>query len=158
MQMRIVRIQGWGTGTASITAELDGQTVFSGDVEMVEFGEDTASMQTAPTLFTFELPVDFEGAKKMKITVGKMPVRFGTVVANYAEVDYDEVYYTGPHEFMDVSPETDGARDPRANVTIDGIPQTFQREGRMGAWHLTINPGSTFEHDLLIKAGSDLEF
>lgn len=158
MEMRTVRVQGWGTGTASITAELDGETVFSGDVELTELSDDTGSISTAPTLFSFEIPIEFDGTKKMRVKVGGAPVRFGPIVANYTEVDYDEVFYTGPYEFMDISPEIEGIRDPRRNVVIDGIAQTFLREGRMGAWHWNVYPGSTFEHDLLIKGGSDLEF
>jgi hypothetical protein len=159
MTNRTVKVQGWGTGTADITALLDGETVFSGQVDLVEFTDDNASFKKAPTLFTFEIPVEFEGTKSMKITVDKVPVRFGQIVANYTEVDWGETYYTGPYEFDDIAPRDEqGARDPRANIVIDGIKQTVDRQGLMGTWHWNINPGSVFEHDLKVALGSELEF
>ena len=159
MTNRTVKIQGWGIGTAEIIAVVDGETVFSGDVNLVEFSDENSGHKSAPSLFTFEIPVEFEGIKKMKITVNKAPVRFGQIVANYTEVDWGEVYYTGPYEFDDIAPRADsGHRDPRANVLIDGISHTVDRQGLMGTWHWNINPGSVFEHDLCIKAGTELEF
>jgi len=159
MPNRTVKVQGWGTGTASLVAELDGQNIFSGDVVLTEFSDETADILHAPTLFSFEIPIEFEGAKQIKIRVGGAPVRFGMIVANYTEVDWGEVYYTGPYEFGDISPVEDlGLRDPRRNVCIDGMLQEFERQGRMGTWHWTVNPGSVLEHDLLIKAGTELEF
>jgi len=158
MPNRTVKVHGWGSGTASLKAELDGQVVFDGDVELTEFTEETSDQSRAPTLFSFEIPIDFEGIKQMKIQVGGMPVRFGTIVANYCQVDWGPVFYTGPDGFDDVSPVGElGIRDPRRNIRIDGIEQEFQREGRMGTWHWTINPGSVLEHDLLVKAGSEFE-
>jgi hypothetical protein len=159
MAERIVKVQGWGIGTAKITAELDGQVVFSDDVLLVDFNEDNAGHKTAPTLFTFELPVDFSGVKPMKITVEKTAVRFGQIVANYTEVDWGETYYTGPYEFADIAPQDDqGSRDPRGNVRINEQQQKVDRQGLMGTWHWNINPGSVLEYDLRVSAGSTVEF
>jgi hypothetical protein len=158
MPNRTVKVQGWGHGTASLVAELDGQNIFSGDVVLTEFSDETAELSHAPTLFSFEIPIEFKGTKQMKIRVGGMPVRFGMIIANYSEVDWGEVYCTGPDEFVDISPVEDlGLRDPRKNVRIDGMLQEFERQGRMGTWHWNVNPGSVLEHDLLIAAGSELE-
>jgi hypothetical protein len=159
MTNRTVKFQGWGTGTTTITATLDGEIVFSGAVELVEFDEDNSSHETAPTLFTVELPVEFGGTKQMKITVDNAPLRFGQIVANYTEVDWGETYYTGPYEFDDIAPRDDaGSRDPRSNVRINGIAQKIDRQGLMGTWHWHIDAGSIFEHDLNIALGSELEF
>jgi hypothetical protein len=158
MPNRTVKVQGWGTGTSSLVAELDGQTIFSGDVVLTEFNDETATLQNFPILFSFEIPIEFEGTKQMKIRVGGVPVRFGMIVANYTEVDWNEVYYTGHDEFGDISPMgEDRVRDPRRNVCIDGVLQEFERQGRGGTWHWIVNPGSVLEHDLLIKAGVDFE-
>jgi len=159
MPNRTVKMQGWGTGTASLVAELDGQTIFSGDVVLTEFNDETATSQDSPILFDFEIPIEFEGIKQMKIRVGGMPVRFGMIIANYTEIDWGEVYYTGAHNFGDISPiDEHRVRDPRRNVRIDGVLQEFERRGSGGTWHWTVNPGSVLEHDLLIKAGVEIEF
>lgn len=159
MPNRTVKVQGWGVGTASLTAILDGETVFSGDIELEEFNDDNSAEQTAPTLFSFEIPIDFGGSKEIKITVGKAPVRFGQIVANYTECEYGEIYYTGPYGFADIAPiNTDGSGDPREEVKIDGTLQEIDRGGQTGTWHWIVNPGSTFEHKIIVKEGSELEF
>ena len=43
MANRTVKVLGWGSGTAEITAILDGTTVFSGPVELVEKTSDNES-------------------------------------------------------------------------------------------------------------------
>ena len=152
MTNRIVKILGWGTGTAKITAILDGITVFSGDVNLAEMTKDNESGQTAPTLFTFEIPMDFAGTKHMAIAIQKAPVRFGQVVANYTEVQMGEIVYsTGADVYADIA-EFDGAGvcDPRSNVTIDGVKCEADRLVGLGTWHWTVEPGSKFEHDLTI--------
>jgi hypothetical protein len=159
MPNRTVRVQGWGTGTATLTAVLDGETVFSGDVELYPFAEDNSTEQTSPTLFSFEIPIDFGGTKDMKITVGKSSVRFGQIIANYTECEYGEIYYTGPYDYADIAPVSpDGSGDPRDEVKIDGVLQKVERQGLSGTWHWTVNPGSVFEHKLVVKEGSELEF
>jgi hypothetical protein len=160
MTTRTVKMLGWGTGTASITALLDGETVFSGNVDLVELADDNSSIKTAPTLFTFTIPLETTGTKPMKITVSGAPVRFGPIVANYTEVDWGgAIYYTGEFEFADIAPEgAGGTRDPREQVRVDGVLQTPDRQGLTGTWHWIINPGSTLEHDLHVKPGLDVEF
>lgn len=156
--MRTFRVQGWGTGTAVLTASLDGNQIWSGSVDLQEFEEANQDYKTAPTLFSFELPVEFGGTKQMKITVDKAMVRFGQIVANFTEVDWGAVYYTGEFEFADVAPiQDEGIRDPRANVRIDGVLQNIDRQASTGTWHWYIMPGQTFEHDLLIAQGSLFE-
>jgi hypothetical protein len=159
MSTRTVKILGWGTGTASLIATLDGETVFLGDVNLIEFTNDTSGEKMSPTLFTFELPIDFTGTKQIKITVAGAPVRFGQIVANYTRVEWGEIYYTGPYDFADIGvPDSQGSRDPRNTVYIDGVLQPVDRHGMMGTWHWNIEPGSTFEHALHIPVGSNLEF
>jgi hypothetical protein len=160
MATRTVKILGWGTGTASITALLDGETVFSGNVDLIALTDDNSSVKTAPTLFTFDIPIETTGKKPIKITVGSAPVRFGPIVANYTEVDWGgSIYYTGEFEFADIAPEgPGGTRDPREQVRVNGVLQTPDRQGLTGTWHWIIDPGSIIEHDLVIKEGFDLEF
>ena len=103
MTNRTVRVLGWGTGTAKITAILDGETIFSDSVNLMEMTADNEAEQTAPTLFTFEIPMDFAGTKQMKISVTESPVRFGQIVANYSEVEMGNITYSsGVDSYADV--------------------------------------------------------
>ena len=158
MTTRTVKILGWGTGVAHLTVTLDKEPVFSGDVDLIEFSNDNAGEKTAPTLFTFELPIEFVGDKKMKITVSGASVRFGQIVANYTEVNWGEIYHTGPYEFADISTVcNDSSRDPRSNVQIDGVLQSVNRAGMNGTWHWNVTPGSVFEHDITVPKARLIE-
>jgi hypothetical protein len=116
---------GWGTsaGSATVIATLDGTTVFDGQVNLVEMTAENESEQTAPTLFTFEIPMDFAGTKKMTISVAGAPVRFGQIVANNSEINKGAITdSSGADIYADVI-EFDGAgiADPRGDaVIIDG--------------------------------------
>lgn len=159
MTNRTVKVLGWGTGAspATITAVLDGETVFSGSVNLVEMTKENEDDQSAPTLFTFEIPMAFVGTKHMVISVTDAAVRFGQIVANYTEVEMGAIVYsTGVDIYMDVSEYNgDFVRDPRGEeVTINGEKQQPDRLVGKGTWHWTIAPGSTFEHNITIdKAG-----
>ena len=153
MTTRTVKILGWGSGTAEITAILDGINVFSGEVTLEEKTNDNESEQTSPTVFTFDLPMDFLGTKHMAISVKGSPIEFGQIVANYTEVDMGAIMFsTGPDDYVDVADDdSDGVKDPRTNVTIDAVKQVADRSLGKGTWHYTVNPGSTFEHDITIS-------
>jgi hypothetical protein len=153
MTNRTVNVLGWGSGTAEITAILDGTTVFAGEVKLEEKTDDNESEQTAPNIFAFEIPMDFLGTKHMAIFVKGNTVEFGQIVANYTEMDIGVISYsTGPDEYTDVAIDDDnGVRDPRTNVTIDGVQQEADRLLGKGTWHYTVNPGSTLEHDITIS-------
>lgn len=152
---RTIKVLGWGTGQspATIIAQLDGETVFSGQVDLVEMSASNESAHTAPTLFSFEVSTDFSGTKKMKISVSGAPVRFAHIVGNYTAYDTGfGIINSGAGQFLDIStPDADGVRDPRTNVAINGIKQSVDRNKGKGVWHWVIKPGSTFEHDLYIS-------
>jgi hypothetical protein len=154
MTNRTVKILGWGKGTAKITAILDGETVFSDTVELVEMSVQNEKNNTAPTLFTFDIPIDFVGTKHMVISVADATVRFGQIVANYTEVKMGNISYsTGADEYADIAEFDDaGVCDPRTNVTINGEKQEANRLIGKGTWHWPVDPGSKFEHDLNIQA------
>jgi hypothetical protein len=100
------------------------------------------------------VPFDFSGTKHMAILVKGNTVEFGQIVANYAEVDMGAITFsTGPDDYVDVADDdSEGVKDPRTNVTIDGTKQQVNRLLGKGTWHYTVNPGSTIEHDLTISA------
>jgi len=153
---RTVKVLGWGSGTAKITALLDGVTTFSGSVDLVEMTKDNESQETAPTLFAFDIPLEFAGTKHMVISVADAAVRFGQILANYSQAEMGPVTFSsGPDEYLDVAEyDSDRVRDPRSTVIIDGKQQQADRSIGKGTWHWLVAPGSTFEHDLRIdKAG-----
>jgi len=154
MTTRTVKVLGWGTGQAELTAVLDGETVFSGSVNLVEMTQHNQHFDHAPTIFTFEIPMDFIGTKHMVITVDKSAVRFGQIVANYAELNMGAISYSiGPDEYVDVV-EIDpaGIADPRGDeVTINGKKQKADRLIGKGTWQWTVEPGSIFEHDITVS-------
>jgi len=154
MTNRTVKVLGWGSGTAEITAILDGATVFAGPVELVEKTNDNESEQTSPGLFTFEVPFDFLETKHMSISVEGNTVEFGQIVANYTVIDMGSIQFsTGPDDYVDVAEDdNEGVKDPRTNVTIDGVKQTADRLLGKGTWHYTVNPGSSIEHELTISS------
>ena len=154
MTNRTVKLLGWGSGTAEITAVLDGETVFSGPVTLVEKTADNESEQTSPGLFTFEVPFDFLGTKHLSVSVKGSPVEFGQIVANYTVIDLGTIQFsTGPDDYVDVADDDEaGVKDPRTNVTIDGVKQTADRTLGKGTWHYTVNPGSTLEHNFTISS------
>jgi len=155
MTNRTVKVLGWGVGQspAKITAVLDGKTVFSGPVELIEINKDNESDQTAPTLFVFEIPMDFTGTSHMAISVEDAAVRFGQIVANYTEIEMGAITYSsGADIYEDVAEEDgNGISDPRTNVTINGEKHEANRLIGKGTWHWTVTPGSNFEHDLIVK-------
>jgi hypothetical protein len=155
MTNRTVKVTGWGfgEGKARITAVLDGTEVFNGQVDLVDMTERNASEQTAPTLFSFEIPMDFAGTKNMVITVKDTAVRFGYILGNYVETEMGGITYSsGPDIYSDVADYDENfVKDPRSNVTIDGRPQKADRLLGKGTWHWAVNPGSTLKHDLTIS-------
>lgn len=152
MSMRTVKVLGWGVGTANIVAVYNESTVFSGDVVLEEMNDTNQGEKTSPAVFSFDIPMEEFGTKKMSITVNNAQVRFGQIVANYTPQGVEQ-YGSGPNDYADVVDfDEEHNRDPRSNVKIDGVEQLVDRKkyGGGGTWHWFVNPGSTFEHDLTI--------
>jgi len=152
MTTRTVKVLGWGVGSATLTATLDNKTVFTGQVDLEEMTADNESEQTAPTLFTFEIPMDYTGTMHMTVFVANATVRFGQILANYTEVEMGSIIYSsGVDNYLDVAEyDADYVRDPRTNVTIDSVPQSANRTLGKGTWHWPVSPGSTLAHDLVV--------
>ena len=159
MTTRTVKVLGWGAGSAKITAILDGETVFSDSVNLVEMTADNESWETAPTLFTFEIPMDFVGVMPMTVSVIGAPVRFGQILTNYKEVGMGSITYSsGADNYLDIAEyDSNYVRDPRNNVMIDGEAQVTDRTFAKGTWHWTVNPGATLTHDLTVPTAGMLE-
>lgn len=150
---RTVEIYGYAysASTASIVATVNGTQVFSGNLPLsgATLPDPTASL-TPPdnVLFTFELPLTFDGTVPMTIQLVSGDVIFGPVGANYSIVNesglvdkFYDVYPTGP--------------DCRSNVTIDGVAPDLPPHDSDGDYWYTILEGSTFACDLSVTGGID---
>jgi hypothetical protein len=159
MTMRTFKVLGTGFGTspAQITAVLDGQTVFSGEVDLVPQSPAVAA-ENSPVVFTFDLPLENSGlvAKPMTITVEKAAVCFNMILSNYTQYRLKNglIVYTGAETFVDASVEApDGSKDPRSNVSINGVPKRVDRTVAQGAWNWTVQPGQTLACDVTFSDG-----
>jgi hypothetical protein len=161
MQKRTVKILGWGlqSTTAIITALIDNELVFTGTVDLVEKSDINEPMETAPTLLTLQIPMEFSGIKKVKIFVEEADVIFGYVVANYADIQMGGIRYSsGSDIYLDVAEfDSDHVRDPRSNVYINGKLQSVDRKIGKGTWQWPVNAWSCFSHDLSIDKPGLLE-
>ena len=85
MEKRTIRVLGWGLDQkqSNLTVTIDGATVFSGVVPLEEMTSENDSISTAPTLFSFEIPLDFPVVTRMKIIKDDATIRFSNIVGNY---------------------------------------------------------------------------
>ena len=173
MSNRTVRIYGSGYGSvpATVTATVDGSQVFSGAVPTQPGpvpplpGDGIAT----EVLFTFEVPIEFQGNVFLTTQVADSPVIFSQILANYGNI-YDkemppggQYVSTGADGYIRsqgmpgpaVSPE-DLPADPRSSVTIDGVQQTIPDPkplGESGTWWFVVPAGSTMSSNIAIRAG-----
>jgi len=166
--------QGYGSSNATITAKINGATVFSGIVPTANQrlpGSPSGTDDTYPTLFTWTNDVDFEGTQTMEITVTAATVLLTEINANYMRVVKIEGKIENPSSnwvptnYESTGPDTYGIifnekvdgfiyTDPTTNVVIDGVPKIVTRDPSLsGQRHWTINPGSTFICQLNVQAG-----
>ena len=153
MNSRTVKFLGWGTGTAFITVLLDSKLIFHGTVELTAQSAQNESMDHAPTLFSFEIPMEFSGVHDMVCYVEDASVTFGYVVANYADITMNGMRYSsGPKIFHDVADyDSEWVKDPRKNVYINGKPQSVDRKIGKGTWQWPVPAWSCIRHDLEIS-------
>ena len=153
MTNRTVRMTGCGFGmtTATITALLDGQEIFSGSIPTLDQPLPALPDDELPNkiLFTFEIPMSQYGTFPMSVTVEHSTVFFSQITANYSKRMLSNTT-SGPDIYLDICNMTNGVRDPRSNVSIDGVPQIIQRRSLVGAWIWQVHPGSTLSYDLTI--------
>jgi hypothetical protein len=160
--MRTIKFLGWGqfvlgqrSGSAVITAKLNDQVVFDGSVELTEQTVNNQTADTAPVLFSFDLPLESSGLVNVPMTVEvkQNTVRFGQIVANYTQA---LGVYADKDIFNDVAvKDADGVEDPRSNVTIDGIEQKINRTWGKGTWQWTVKPGQVFACNLTFSNGEE---
>jgi len=174
MTNRTIKFFGYAYGDAPVqlSAQINGQTVFSGAVETVNqtIPSGQIDMSAAPVLFSLEnsplFPVEFSGSYPMTVTVETgYGVALNQVRSNYMR-GFDKAgnvaiagNATGFLECFSIENIND-VGDSRSNVTIDGIavprnyiPDGTGRDGK-GEWTWVVNQGSVIGYDLNVSLGN----
>jgi hypothetical protein len=170
MSNRTVRIYGSGYGSvpATVTATVDGSQVFSGTVP-TQPGP-VPSLPAPPgteleVLFTFDLPIEFQGNVSLTTEVADSPVVFSRILANYGNVFNNkgqyistgaDVYITSQGMPTPDKPLEDLPQDPRSAVTINGVQQIIpdpKPPGKSGTWWIVVSAGSTMSSNVAVAAG-----
>jgi hypothetical protein len=142
---------GFGSNTAQVVCQIDGNTIFSGPV--------TTLYQPRPSLpdpgqaidniaWSWQGDADFTGSQNMSLTVTGSELVLGTTSANNPYADaavFDWVFQK----------EVDGTfyYEPFSNVSIDGVPVSKPNQADLtGQWWWAIPAGSTFSATLNIMA------
>jgi hypothetical protein len=174
MSNRTVQIYGSGYGSvpATVTATVDGTQVFSGAVP-TQSGPLPSLPDTEITrgevLFTFEIPMEFQGNLLLTTEIANSTVLFTDILANYGNI-FDKAVApggqyisTGPDGYIPIQGNSGYYRepvpvpsDPRSSVIIDGIPKSIPDPkplGETGAWWFGILPESTMSSNVAVRAG-----
>lgn len=142
-------------GTGTITATLNGNTVFSGSIPA-----------NPGLLFTFEVDMDLAGSLPMSLSIEGCDVYMSGILVNYCLAGTVEpptipptYISTGPTGFLDTAP----GEDSRANVTCTGAaycsppPPDPRPSGATGTWGWQVDTKTDtpaiFSYDLQLVAG-----
>lgn len=167
MTARTVQILGvaFGETPATVIATLDGNTIFNGTVttrnEPIPTSNWTQLMNEWTPLFTFEIPMDFEGTIPMTCETSGSPVVFGTIAANYSNVwVYGNVEANIPGYAESSGPDGYAvihSHDPRINTTLNGQPFTPERgASATGTWWWIIAESNVLGYDLHITSAGNI--
>lgn len=163
---------GYGSTPATITAAVNGNVVYNGQVPSVNQAGPAGPLDLADQEILFEytgLPLDFSGnlPVTIQVTGGEMIV-IGETLANFARI-INKLNNTedtsGAEGFVRTYRLPDGVvasetapYDERSNVTIDGEPVSApvpRSAGKTGTWFYKVAVGSTITFDTKIDAGRD---
>lgn len=155
----------YGPSPVTITAVVNGNTVFSGEVLTAD--QPISPQPTPPddeqyVLFSVNnsAPTNFSGSVPMTVTISGGPtsgVLFGEIYSNYQwgnTVGYSaEPGVFGPI-YLGTPTNSEGTIDPRSSVYIDGVQQVPPLPTSEGTWNWFINTGSTMSYNLNISLGA----
>lgn len=150
---RTIEIYGYAysTSTANVIATVNGTQVFSGNLPLsgTELPDPSATLTPQENvLFTFELPLAFNGIVPITIQLISGDVIFASVGANYNTLNDSGVV----DQFYDVYPS---GPDCRSNVIIDGVIVDVPPHTEPGDYWYTVLEGSSFDYDLSVTGGID---
>jgi hypothetical protein len=162
VQNRTIQFIGYAYGSSpvTLTAEINGNTVFSGEVPTIDSPLPPMAnvVASAGPLFLVEnsslFSTDFSGQYPMTISVSSgNSVILGEVLSNYMHITND-ARYGNATTFLNISTNTE-YRDPRTDVVIDGTPQSPDRPpGCDGAWPWVVNNPGTIDFNLQVGLGN----
>ena len=164
VQNRTIQFIGYAYGSSpvTLTAEINGSTVFSGEVPTIDgpVPPPRNDLSSATPLFLIEnnalFSTDFSGQYPMTISVTNgTGVILGEVRSNYMN-NTGEARYGNSTTFLNIATNTD-YRDPRTNVVINGTPETPVRppDGSCdGAWPWIVNNPGTIDFNLQVGIGN----
>lgn len=168
MPNRTVQFYGFAVGTTptTVTATYNGSQIFSGEITTLVSPippADPSDLDTVPTMFSMQIPMDASGTVPMSITSQGNPVTICQIFANYCNVislvdNVPTISSTGADGYAAIySPRpTPVIWDARSNVTINGVAQTVSTEQRgnlLGDWWWTAGSNIAITYDLNITAG-----
>lgn len=144
--------QGYGPSNVTVTAQIDGNTVFSGNVPTIDApipGMDLG-VQLGVTCFSWNEPDDFTGTRTLSISVdGEGTFQLNSTLAqdNWANIDSYGPFYRQTIGNIVYS-------DPLTNVMIDGISFSRTDDSSLtGQYGWNIPSGSVFTATLNINIG-----
>jgi hypothetical protein len=183
MATRTIKLlgQGFGSSPVSITATVDGATVYTGTINTVDEPVPAQYTGKGSDMFSFTVDTTFSGTKPVTIAVTGGTLVTTVTLGNYAMIknpaltpeeaatfDFDDPDNVPPEVeskggyFIPGSDSDFGAigrYDSKNNVTIDGVPQVKgDPTGReqFADWFWTVNSGSTiaFDSNITVPAGT----
>lgn len=157
-QNRTLQVIGiaYGETPVTLTAEINGTTVFSGTVPTNNspLPVPSTSLANASPLFSIAdsplFSTDFAGSYPMTITVaGGYGALFGQIKCNYMQVG--NLY--GESTIFTTCYSTDTSQDPRTNVVINGT--SIQSDPPpAGAWTWLVSSDGSIACDLNVSLGN----
>ena len=153
----------YGNTPVSLTATVNGTTVFSGEVSTINAIIPVPPPTLDAPLFSVDnsplFSTDFSGAYPMVITVDAGDgIIVGPVQCNYMFVDDGTpanpgTAYPGNATSFISCFNNGGMTDPRSNVAINGNPKTHATPPN-GTWYYTVYSGEALTCDLNILLGN----
>ena len=158
-------LDGYGAAVpCTITATLNGNTVFSGAVPTIAGPDYSDSPVDQSLLFTATVPMDLEGSIPMTLTITGSDVYLKQILVNYCKnsnlVDPSVWTTSGPDGFQPTS-----LTDSRSNVVCTGAtymnepPPEPRPTGGEGTWGWEVETSGSpavFSYDLNLIRGSDV--
>ena len=152
----------YGNTPVQVIAQINGQTVFSGEVATIDAPMPTpgADVVAAPPLFSAVdcdlFPPRFFGSYPMTISVTTgSGIMIQNINSNYMTVSTDPETQGNATGFVNIG---NYVGDPRTNVKIDGVLQEKSDPpagaDNSGVWTWTVPQGSTISYDLNVSVGN----
>ena len=155
----------YGDSNVSLTATINGDTVFSGEVPTINSPMPLSPIDLTSVLFSIDnsvlFPTNWQGSLPMSITVtGGNGVLLNAIRCNYmpalagdTPIPGNATAYFSCYE-NGIPINSEDTPDPRSSVTIDGVSQVPPLPPSQGVWTWIVPNGSTIAYNLNISLGN----